>query len=166
MSIHHFDLLRYILGQEARQVSCYSWNAKSSGFKGPPTATASIVFEGGVVASYRGTWISPGSSTPWGGQWRMDFEDGEIVWTSRGEDSGPAEVVVVRRRGQAPEIMAMPAMKRIDRWATLAEFAAAIRNGREPQSSGRDNLGTLALVNAAVESAALRKAVSLPFRRA
>ena len=165
MSIHHFDLLRYILGEEARQVSCHVWNPRSSGFKGPPTATASIIFDGGVVASYRGTWISPGSSTPWGGQWRMDFEDGEIVWTSRGEDSGPAEAVVVQRRGQAPEIVAMPAMKRIDRWATLAEFAAAIRNGREPQSSGRDNLGTLALVHAAVDSAALGKPVAVRARR-
>ena len=95
----------------------------------------------------------------------MDFEDGEIVWTSRGEDSGPAEAVVVQRRGQAPEIVAMPAMKRIDRWATLAEFAAAIRNGREPQSSGRDNLGTLALVHAAVDSAALGKPVAVRARR-
>jgi predicted dehydrogenase len=165
MSIHHFDLLRHILGKEAKQVSCYAWNPRSSGFKGPPTAMASIVFEGGTVASYRGSWISPGSSTPWAGSWRMDFEGGEIVWTSRGEDSGPAEVVVVQRRGKAAETLAMPAMKRIDRWATLAEFAAAVRNRREPLSSGRDNLGTLALVRAAVESAALGKPVAVRAHR-
>src|SRR4029077_8797545 len=130
MSIHHFDLLRHILGKEARQVTCYSWNPRSSGFKGPPTAVASVVFDGGVVASYRGTWISPGSFTPWAGSWRMEFEGGEVVWTSRGEDSSPAEVVVMQRRGKAAETLAMPKPKRIDRWATLAEFAAAIRNRR------------------------------------
>jgi predicted dehydrogenase len=59
----------------------------------------------------------------------------------------------VQRRGKAPETLSAPAMKRVDRWATLAEFAAAVRNHREPQSSGRDNLGSLALMNAAVESA-------------
>jgi predicted dehydrogenase len=36
----------------------------------------------------------------------------------------------------------------------LAEFAAAIREGREPEASGRDNLLILELVFAAVEAAA------------
>jgi predicted dehydrogenase len=159
MSIHHFDLLRFILGKEAKSVLCHSWNPRTSGFKGPPTAVASIVFDGGVVASYRGSWISVGPSTPWAGEWRMEFERGEILWTSRGEDSGPAEVVMLQRRGGPPKPIAIPSMKRIDRWATLAEFASAVSNGREPRSSGRDNIGTLALVNAAVKSAALRKPV-------
>lgn len=153
MSIHHFDLLRTILGREAKSISCYAWNPHWSGFAGPPTAVASIVFDGGLVASYRGSWISAGPSTPWAGEWRMEFEGGEVMWTSRGEDSAPAEVIVVQRRGKAPETLSAPAMKRVDRWATLAEFAAAVRNHREPQSSGRDNLGSLALMNAAVESA-------------
>jgi predicted dehydrogenase len=153
MSIHHFDLLRTILGREAKSVSCYTWNPHWSGFTGPPAAVASIVFEGGLVTSYRGSWISAGPTTPWAGEWRMEFERGEVMWTSRGEDSAPAEVVVVRRRGAAPETLPVPAMKRVDRWATLAEFADAVRNHREPQSSGRDNLGSLALANAAVESA-------------
>ena len=153
MSIHHFDLLRTILGREAKSVSCYAWNPHWSGFAGPPTAVASIVFDGGLVASYRGSWISAGPTTPWAGEWRMEFERGEVIWTSRGEDSAPAEVVVVQRRGAAPETLPVPAMKRVDRWATLAEFANAVRNHREPQSSGRDNLGSLALATAAVESA-------------
>ena len=164
MSIHHFDLLRLILGKEATSASCYSWNPHWSAFSGPPTAVASIVFEGGLVVSYRGSWISAGPTTPWAGEWRMEFEGGEILWTSRGEDSGPAEVVIVQRRGQAPTTVATPAMKRVDRWATLAEFADAIRNHREPQSSGRDNLGTLALVSAVVESAGRRRPVSVRLR--
>jgi len=161
MSIHHFDLLRFILRKEAKSVSCYSWNPHWSGFSGPPTAIASIVFNGGLVVSYRGSWISTGPSTPWAGEWRMEFERGEVMWTSRGEDSSPAEVVVVQRRGRAPETLSTRAMKRVDRWATLAEFADAVRNHREPQSSGCENLGTLALMSAAVESARRRRPVSV-----
>lgn len=161
MSVHHFDLLRVILGREAKSVSCYSWNPHWSGFSGPPTAVASIVFDGGLVASYRGSWISAGPSTPWAGEWRMEFEGGEVLWASRGEDSGPAEVVMVQRRGGASETLSMPAMKYVDRWATLAEFADAVRTHREPQSSGRENLGTLALMNAAVESASRGRPVTV-----
>jgi predicted dehydrogenase len=161
MSIHHFDLLRFILGKEARSVSCYSWNPSWSGFKGAPTAVASIVFDGGLIVSYRGSWISAGSSTPWAGEWRMEFEGGEVLWTSRGEESGPAEVVVVHHRGGAAERLRVPTMKHIDRWGTLAEFAEAVRKHHEPLSSGRENLGTLALMSAAVESASRRKPVTM-----
>jgi predicted dehydrogenase len=161
MSIHHFDLLRFLLGREAKSVSCYSWNPHWSGFSGPPTAVASIVFDAGLVVSYRGSWISAGPSTPWTGEWRMEFERGEVMWSSRGEDSTPAEVVVVQRRGGVPKTLATRAMKRIDRWATLAEFADAVRNHREPRSSGRENLGSLALMSAAVESAKRRRPVSV-----
>ncbi|MBI2951348.1 hypothetical protein HYY27_04595, partial [bacterium] len=37
--------------------------------------------------------------------------------------------------------------------ALLAEFVAAVREGREPECSGRDNLKSLALTFAAVQSA-------------
>ena len=160
MSIHHFDLLRLILGKEATNVSCYSWNPRWSWFSGPPAAVASIVFDG-VVVSYRGSWISSGPDTPWAGEWRMAFEGGEVLWTSRGDESTPSELVVVQRRGGGAETLSVPAMKHVDRWGTLAEFSDAVRNGREPQSSGRENLGTLALMNAMVESASHRRPVAV-----
>ena len=161
MSIHHLDLMRFILGKEAQSVSCYSWNPRWSGFTGPPTAVASIVFDGGLVVSYRGSWISAAPSTPWAGEWRMEFERGDVLWTSRGEDSSPADVVIVQRRGQAPNNLIVPALKHIDRWGTLAEFADAVQTHREPLSSGRENLRTLALMNAAVDSAKRRRPVSV-----
>jgi predicted dehydrogenase len=161
MSIHHFDLLRHILQKEAQSISCYSWNHSWTGFNGPPAATASIVFDGGLVVSYRGSWISAGAVTPWAGEWRMQFERGEVLWTSRGDDSSPAEVVVVQRAGAAPQTIALPAMPLIDRWGAAHEFARAIRQHREPRSSGRENLGTLALMVAAVESASRRRPVAV-----
>lgn len=159
MSIHHFDLLRMILGREPERVTCETWNPPWSGFAGPPVGIASIVFEDGPVVSYRGSWISAGLSTAWGGEWRMDFERGEVLWTTRGDESSLADLVVVRQRGGKPETRSLRPMRLIDRWATLTEFAAAVRERREPQCSGRDNLGSLALAAAAVESAARRAPV-------
>jgi len=91
----------------------------------------------------------------------MAFEGGEVLWTSRGDESTPSELVVVQRRGGGAETLSVPAMKHVDRWGTLAEFSDAVRNGREPQSSGRENLGTLALMNAMVESASHRRPVAV-----
>jgi predicted dehydrogenase len=154
MAVHHFDLLRLVLGREPEQVSCHSWNAPWSGFDGPPAAVATILFGGGVVATYRGSWLGRGRDTAWAGEWLMTFERGEVWWTGRDRMVSAAGDRVVVRDGDSEEReVALPALPLIDWAASLAEFAAAVRSGREPESSGRENLGTLALTLAAVESA-------------
>jgi len=50
---------------------------------------------------------------------------------------------------------------RLDRAGALAEFAAAVREGRSPASSGRENLGSLALALAARRSAQEGRPVEL-----
>ncbi len=153
MSIHHFDLLRLILDREPERIYCEAWNPEWSGFSGPSVAVASIQFGGGIVVSYRGSWVSTGPVTPWSGEWRMDFEHGHIFWTSRDDEGARYDRVVIQKPEGKPRVIPLPALAQTDRWGTLAEFARAIREGREPECSGRDNLGTLAMVAAAVESA-------------
>ncbi|HKW58309.1 MAG TPA: Gfo/Idh/MocA family oxidoreductase [Candidatus Dormibacteraeota bacterium] len=155
MSIHHFDLLRMLLRQEPQRLMCQSTNPAWSGFDGPPTANASIAFDD-LLVSYRGSWISAGPQTPWAGHWTMEFERGQLWWTSRGENNGAGDDrVVLRPRRGRPRVLSLPELSRIDRAGTLTEFAMALREGREPESSGRDNLRTLAFTLSAVESAKL-----------
>jgi predicted dehydrogenase len=161
MSIHHFDLLRLIVSREPQRVYCEAWNPEWTSFSGPSVAVASIVFEGGVVVSYRGSWISAAPVTPWAGEWRMEFENGEVTWTSAADSDATQDSIVVRPRGGEPRTVALPAMQRTGGFGTLTEFAAAIRAGREPETSGRHNLGTVALMEAAVESAARREPVMI-----
>ena len=161
MSIHHFDLLRLILSREPQRIYCEAWNPEWTSFSGPSVAVASIVFEGGVVVSYRGSWISAAPVTPWAGEWRMEFENGEVTWTSAADSDPSQDRVVVRTRGEKERVIALPPAPRTGTWGTLTEFAAAIESGREPETSGRHNLGTLALMSAAVESATLRAPVTI-----
>jgi len=161
MSIHHFDLLRLILSREPQRIYCEAWNPEWTSFGGPSVAVASIVFDGGVVVSYRGSWISAAPVTPWAGEWRMEFENGEVTWTSAADSDVTQDSVIVRPRGGEARTVALSAMPRTGTWGTLTEFAAAIRAGREPETSGRHNLGTVALMEAAVESAARREPVTI-----
>ncbi len=161
MSIHHFDLLRLILSREPQRIYCEAWNPEWAGFSGPPVAVASVVFEGGVVVSYRGSWISAGPITPWAGEWRMEFENGEVTWTSAADSDVTQDQVVVRPRGGESRTLTLPAVARTGTWGTLTEFASAIQAGREPETSGRANLGTIALMEAAVESAGRREPVTI-----
>ena len=156
MSIHHFDLLRFVLAAEPTAVACETSHPSWSGFAGSPFAVASIKF-GEVVVSYRGSWISAGPDTAWAGEWRMEFERGQLFWTSRGEDNVLLDRVTLRTRRGRPQAVPLPTMTHIDRAGTLFEFASALRANREPESSGRDNVGTIALTTAAIDASERRE---------
>lgn len=153
MAIHHFDLMRLVLNQEPTAVTCHGFNPPWSNFSDPAAASATIAFDGGVVVSYQGSWISTAPQTLWSGEWSIECADGVINWTSRADVGTAADYVTIRRRGEPARRIAMPSLACHDRAGTLAEFVAAIRAGQEPECSGRDNLNTIALTFAAIESA-------------
>ena len=161
MSIHHFDLLRLILNRQPERVYCEAWSPEWATFGGPSVAVASIVFEGGLVVSYRGSWVTAGPFTPWAGEWRMEFEHGELFWTSKDDDGMLRDRVVIRLRNGKTRSLTLPEVRRTGPSGTLTEFANAIETGREPETSGRENIGTIALVAAAVESATRRELVTI-----
>ena len=153
MSIHHFDLMRLILGQEAREVVCRAWNAPWSRFVEPAAGAATIVFDGGTVVSYRGSWVSSGPATPWSGEWRIDCRDGEIAFASRGDAEAVIDRLTVRERGGEARPMTLPEIGPTGRAGVLAAFLEAVRTRAVPETDGRANLGTMALTHAAIASA-------------
>jgi predicted dehydrogenase len=162
MAIHHFDLMRMVLGQRPQQVICYAWNPPWSKFAEPAAATAVVTFDQGAVVSYRGSWVSPAPRTLWAGEWRMECGRGEIFWTSRDDAGAGSDRVTVRRLGKPARRVDLPTLPAVDQAGSLAAFAQAVRSRQEPESSGRDNLGSLALTYAAIESAVSGLPVLVP----
>jgi len=162
MSIHHFDLIRTVLSREVTTVDLRTWNPPWSLFTGPSEGAGLIESGPDLVTSYRASWVSSGVRTAWAGEWRMDFADAEVWWTSRGD--GPegwrSDQVRVRQGGRA-ETLVLPTVARTDRAGSLTEFVTAIEEGREPVTSGRNNLGSLATTYASVESARTRQPVQV-----
>ena len=153
MAIHHFDLLRMITGKEAVNVFTKVGDPSFSKYADEASAVITIEMETGLVVSYRGSWVSTGPETPWAGEWRIECRNGEISWASRADTGTSADQVVVRGLKKAPRRVELPELAQIDRAGTLAAFVRAIRTGQEPECSGRDNLGTLALMRAAIDAA-------------
>jgi predicted dehydrogenase len=157
MSVHHFDGMRFVTGREPVRVACRSWTPAGSAFTRPTSAAALLEFAGGLIISYRASIDSPGAPTTWGGEWAMEFASGEAWWTSRG-DAGSRlapERLTIRRQGGAAVEQELPQLRHIDRAGTTDAFARAVHEGREPLpfSSGRDNLKSLAMVEACIRSA-------------
>lgn len=152
MTIHHFDLMRVVIGQEPVQVLCKTWNAPWSKYDEPAEGAMTITFDGGAVVNYRGSWVSTGPQTNWAGEWHMEGEKGELAWTSRGELPDELSLHLLGAKTQ-PEQIALAPLHLDDRHGSLAAFVEAVQTNTAPETSGRDNLKTLALMFAAIESA-------------
>src|SRR5438552_8925982 len=158
MSIHHFDLMRMLLGKEPVKIMCQTWNPRWSNFFEAPAGSALITFDDGTVVTYSGSWVSTAPQTNWAGEWQIECERGEITATSRGEKP---DYVAVRPLGKRLRSIKLPEVPLIDRNGTLDAFVKAVQTGEEPETSGRKNLKTLALMLAAVESARTGKPVDM-----
>ncbi|MCL6608340.1 MAG: Gfo/Idh/MocA family oxidoreductase [Geminicoccaceae bacterium] len=158
MAIHHVDLLRFVLGREPVEVIARSWNPPGSPFRDDASAAVLLVLEGGLVASWRGSWLSRGPATPWAGDWVIEAEAGQIEWTCRGNAGArlSADRLAIRRPGEPAEPVPLEPVPFPDRAGTIAAFAEAILAGEPPAGfpTGADNLASLATVAAAVRSAA------------
>lgn len=166
MSIHHFDQMRGILGLDPVKVLAYSWNPKWTWFKGNPVATVIFEMNNGAVITYTGSWVSRGWETTWDGEWRIQGDGGEIYWGNNRVIVHPTDIfksVFVKGALEADgdmhcDLLDLPAE---ERWASLAEFAGSIFEDREPETSGKDNIKTLAMVIGARRSREEGKPVTI-----
>ncbi|MDA8217392.1 MAG: Gfo/Idh/MocA family oxidoreductase [Dehalococcoidales bacterium] len=157
LSIHHFDLMRYLMGRDCVEVYAVSFRPSWSWFAGRPCCSAVLRFEGGLLVNYFGSWVAPGTSTSLNGRIRLCGELGAIEFDNA--DEGRA--ILLKADGSpAVEIVgtgdALPALG-----ATLRAFARAVRTGEKPATGISDNIRSLAMVHAAIQSGRLRQPVAL-----
>jgi len=153
MAIHHFDLARCMTGADPVAVYAKEFSPRGSWYAGD--AAASCVFEmtGGVVFTYRGSWCAEGCGTSWNGDWRLIGDRGTLLCqadqTPSGEVvSGKAGFMVKKRPLRVPAAT----LKHAGMRGALREMLAYLRTGRRPQTQCRDNIKSLAMVFAAIES--------------
>ena len=168
MAVHHYDLMRMLIGEDPVEISARSWNPPGSPYQMDPAAAMVVKFPGGANIAYRGSWVDPGPQTAWAGEWQLDFERASIVWTSRGDlpwQTRRDRVRVYRPNADVEEVP-LPAFPLADRAGVLGALAQTIRSGVEPAffPSGKANLGTLAMIAAALESAKAGGAPVVPER--
>ena len=150
--------MRMLLGKEPVRIMCQTWNPAWSNFVEAAEGSALITFEGGAVVTYSGSWVSPTPQTNWAGEWQIECERGEIIATSRGDKP---EYVAVRPLGKRLQRIKLAEVPLTDRSGTLDAFVKAVHTGEEPETSGRNNLNTLALMLASVEAASTGKPIDI-----
>jgi predicted dehydrogenase len=153
MAIHHFDLARMISRKDAVSVYCEEFNPKGSWYKGDVAANAVFQMTGGVYFAYRGSWCAEGCDTSWNGNWRLIGTRGTILYENSRAPTG--ELVAGRTgfsRPKKPIAVRPVAMKAGGMHGALREMLRFLRTRRKPQCECHDNIKSLAMVLAAIES--------------
>ena len=158
MAIHGFDALRCMTGLTATSVYCREWNPPHSWYRHGSSAAAIFELENGAVFAYRGSWCAQGLNTSWESAWRFVGAKGALTWD--GGDQIKIETVGAgERRGLFDPLKPVepPPLEPEDRidghFGVLSDFISAVQTGREPETVGRDNIRSLAMVFGAIESA-------------
>lgn len=102
--------------------------------------------------NYSGSWVSKGKETPWDGEWEIYGEKGTVIWKEKIKfiSEGKEEVKIVD-------------MEREERDYSLLEFYRSIKEDREPETSGKDNIKSLKMVFNSLKS--IKTGRKIPFLR-
>jgi predicted dehydrogenase len=162
MAIHTFDAARYLCGADPVAVYCEEYNPPWSWYQGAACATALFEMSSGLRYTYRGSWCAEGHQTAWEGEWRAVSARGTATWD--GQSESVAEVVTAREGFQSPVEQrrhAVPEWEHTGIAASLRDFLHALRTGATPMGECHDNIKSLAMVFAAIESAATGRRIPI-----
>jgi predicted dehydrogenase len=127
-------------------------------------AAANAIFEltDDIVFTYRGSWVAEGATTSWESAWRIVGTRGTLLWDGKEQleahaVDGDAGFLRPLREVQVPAVRD----SRLGRGhaSVLSAFLDAVENGRSPETAGRDNIKSLAMVLCAIESARTQRRV-------
>ena len=158
IAVHHFDSVRSFFGRRPVNIIARVWNPPWSDYAHGACTEALIEMDGGLHVQYLGTLTSHRFSySVW-----IEGDRG-VLWTNR-------KFVMWRPRGKRlfwpVKLAKVPkgdeaAFPKEGSTSLLDSLRDAIHNGKEPETSGEDNIWTLAMVEAGKCSAAERRMVSI-----
>lgn len=164
MAIHTLDAARFMSGKTPQAVYCLETNPRGSWYAHGAAANAIFEFSDDVVFNYRGSWSAEGANTSWESAWRIIGTKGTLLWDG-GENFEARQVA--GDTGFFRELQPLEVPPPADLGQThghasvLADFIAAIETGRAPETAGSDNIKSLAMVFAAIESGRTHQRVEI-----
>ena len=162
MAIHTFDAARFVSDADPVAVYCDEFNPPWSWYSGHAAATAIFEMTGGLRYTYRGSWCGEGRATSWDAEWRAVGPRGTATWDGTGTPlaevvTGPGDFqAAVETRQGAPPLDLPHGIA-----GSLRDFLHALDTGATPMGECHDNIRSLAMVFAAIESVATRQCVAV-----
>lgn len=156
MSVHTFDMARFLLGADAVSVYCHAFNPVGSWYEGDASAVCTFEMSNGCIFSYRGSWSAEGHFTTWESDWRIQCEKGTILWD--GDEKMSARIAAP----SAPDQFMYDSREfsiprryngRTGHYGCLDAMHEAYNGHRPAETCGSSNLNSVMMCLAAVRSA-------------
>ena len=158
IAVHHFDSFRYLFDRQPVSIWARTFNPDGSDYDQNGALETLLELDDGVLIQYSGSFI--GSRYEYNLVIEADNGDirtdrSRVWWRPKGQRRFTLIAPVSMPEGEAlryPEAGML---------SILNQFRAAIDSGSEPETSGADNLWTLAMFAAALESIQSGRYVSI-----
>ena len=169
MSIHHMDTFRYWFGDPER-IYCTTRPDPRTTFQHTDGIASYILeYTNGLRAiAIDDTWTGPareGAPADIGIEWRIEGMDGLAIGDIGWCQDPYTTPSTIRHATKGDSDFTAPAWQ--ESWfpdafiGTMAQLLIALETGNKPAIDGRDNLNTMALVEAAYQSAEQHRAIEL-----
>lgn len=151
IGVHHLDALRYSLGQNVTGVLAESFTLPWSALARGATLQVMLRFEGDTHGLYTASYESSGHEF---------FESGQEFYTRYVGERGTLHVfqrwLLLCEAGRLPRLVRRGSRHVTEETILLDQLHNAIVEGAQPDASGRDNLQTMAVIEACLQSASER----------
>ena len=149
MSIHHFDLIRFVTGLDAVRVRGYAWNPKWSNYKGDCSSTVVFEMSNGARVLYNASWCAKGQFSDWNGNWQIEGTKGTLEY-KQGEMKVHDVPGLYKVEKSEPVLLQQP--PKGGQQFVLDDFLEAVKARRRPKTDVYDNIRSVAMVFAAVKA--------------
>ncbi len=155
IAVHHLDVLMVILGTDITRVNVTSGTLRDDL---PPGATLQLLaeFANGAALNYSASYESKGHEY---------FERGQEFFQRFSGEEATLHCLyrwlVLCKKGRLPRPVRRGRRERTEEAILLDQLAAAVEDGEEPECSGRDNLRTMAVMEACLRSGAEQRWVGV-----
>jgi predicted dehydrogenase len=164
MSIHHFDLMRYLTRQDFQEIYAREDTVNWSWFKGNPVFLATIKMTGGVSGVYWGSWASEGKIGSWNGNIQVFGSEGCLELDDEGRvlfyEKHEVDENLLGRHVSGKQLDP-PELPHSELQYTLEEFKNALVGKSQCQTNIEDNARSFAAVLASRLSIARNKPVRI-----
>lgn len=156
-AVHHLDILADLAGAPCTTIYARTWNPRWGEFGGDSQALVTMDFANGRHATYEGATSNALRLNGWGQEYvRAECEHATVVLDHRRVERFPAlssaERSTERRAGQGEEIPLLDADHSWSHSWLIEQFVAWLDGGPAMETNVEDNLQSVALIFAAIES--------------
>jgi predicted dehydrogenase len=155
MSVHHLDVLRYVLGSNVTNVNAEAFTLPWGSLPRGASLQLMLTMASETRVSYSATYESTGHTL---------FEGGQEFYARFIGERGTLHVfqrwLIFWENGKLPRLVRRGPRKKSEERVLLDQLERALLHGEQAGVSGRDNLQTVAVLEACVRSATEERSIN------